>query len=86
MEPLQPLDSLHLRAAQGWCELHSFLEANEELEKITPESRALPSVLEVRWQHRQRPWSRWCPTGPAVGFTMAPAKQVNVEAATINQW
>jgi tetratricopeptide (TPR) repeat protein len=50
MKPLEPPDSLHLQAAQGWCELHSFLEANEELEKITPRLRAHPSVLEVRWQ------------------------------------
>jgi tetratricopeptide (TPR) repeat protein len=50
MKPLEPPDSFHLQAAQGWCELHSFLEANEELEKIAPGFRAHPSVLEVRWQ------------------------------------
>ena len=50
MKPLEPPDSFHLQAAQGWCELHSFLEANEELEKIAPGLRAHPSVLEVRWQ------------------------------------
>lgn len=48
--PLQPPDSFHLEAAQGWLELGSHLEANEELEKITPELRAHPQVLEVRWQ------------------------------------
>jgi predicted Zn-dependent protease len=50
MKAFQPTDSIHLQAAQGWCELHSFLEANEELEKIAPELRSHPSVLEVRWQ------------------------------------
>ena len=34
MKPLEPPDSFHLQAAQGWCELHAFLEANDELEKI----------------------------------------------------
>ena len=50
MKPLEPPDSFHLQAAQGWCELHSFSEANEELEKIAPGLRAHPSVMEVRWQ------------------------------------
>jgi hypothetical protein len=47
---LEPPDCTHLEAAKGWCELHAFLEANEELEKITPQMRAHPDVLEVRWQ------------------------------------
>jgi hypothetical protein len=50
MKALQPPDSLHLQAGHGWCELHSFREANGELEKIAPKLRAHPSVLEVRWQ------------------------------------
>ena len=50
MKPLEPPDSFHLQAAQGWCELRSFLQANEELEQISPQFRAHPSVLEVRWQ------------------------------------
>jgi tetratricopeptide (TPR) repeat protein len=50
MKPLEPPDSIHVEAAEGWCELLAFLEANEELEKVAPESRAHPSVLEVRWQ------------------------------------
>jgi hypothetical protein len=37
MKPLEPPDSLHLQAAQGWCELHVFAEANEELEQMTPQ-------------------------------------------------
>jgi tetratricopeptide (TPR) repeat protein len=50
MKPLERPDCLHLEAAKGWCELHAYLQANEELENISPELRAHPSVLEVRWQ------------------------------------
>jgi predicted Zn-dependent protease len=50
MKPLEPPDSLHLQAAQGWCELHAFAEADCELDKITASLRAHPKVLEVRWQ------------------------------------
>ena len=49
MKPLPPPDKHHLRAAQGWLELGNALEANEELERIAPELRAHPDVLEVRW-------------------------------------
>ena len=50
MKPLEPPDSLHLQAAQGWCELHAFAEADAELDKIAASLRAHPKVLEVRWQ------------------------------------
>ncbi len=50
MKPLEPPDTLHLQAAQGWLELGNYIEANEELEKITPELRAHPAVLAVRWE------------------------------------
>ena len=36
MKPLAPPDSLHLQAAQGWCELHAFVEADAELDNIFP--------------------------------------------------
>jgi tetratricopeptide (TPR) repeat protein len=49
MNPLSTPDSHHLRAAQGWLELGNHLEANEELERIRPQLRAHPDVLEVRW-------------------------------------
>jgi tetratricopeptide (TPR) repeat protein len=49
MKPLQPPDSHHLKAAQGWLELGNQIEANEELEQITPELRHHPAVLELRW-------------------------------------
>lgn len=47
--PLKPPDSYHLVAAQGWLELANHIEANEELEKIAPELRTHPQVLEIRW-------------------------------------
>ena len=48
--PLEPPDSIHLKAAEGWLELGNQPEANEELEKIAPELRVHPDVLEIRWQ------------------------------------
>jgi hypothetical protein len=39
MKSLEHPDSLHLRAAQGWLELGDHLEANEELERISPPLR-----------------------------------------------
>jgi tetratricopeptide (TPR) repeat protein len=49
MKRLEPPDSLHLQAAQGWLELGNHIEANEELEKITPQLRSHVDVLVVRW-------------------------------------
>lgn len=43
-------DQRHLEAAEGWLELGNWLEANEELERITPEMRAHPFVLRLRWE------------------------------------
>jgi tetratricopeptide (TPR) repeat protein len=42
-------DLHHLRAAQGWIELGAWDVANDELENITPELRAHPDVLKVRF-------------------------------------
>jgi predicted Zn-dependent protease len=50
MNPLAPPDSIHLKAAEGWLELGNHVEANEELEKISPTLRVHPDVLELRWQ------------------------------------
>jgi tetratricopeptide (TPR) repeat protein len=47
--PLEPPDSFHLNAAQGWLELGNSQEANEDLERIAPLLRAHPDVLGVRW-------------------------------------
>ncbi len=42
-------DKRLLAAAEGWLELGDHLEANEELEQITPEMRGHPFVLRVRY-------------------------------------
>ena len=49
MKPLKPPDSFHLQAAQSWCELHAFAEADAELDKIAASLHVHPKVLEVRW-------------------------------------
>ena len=46
---LKSEDRTHLHAAEGWLELGNLLEANEELDKITPALRAHPDVLAVRY-------------------------------------
>ena len=48
--PLQPPDSHHLSSAIGWLGLGNHIEANEELANITPQNRAHPSVLAVRFE------------------------------------
>jgi hypothetical protein len=45
---MKPADQRHLDAAQGWLGLGNYLEANEELERITPRLRAHRDVLRVR--------------------------------------
>src|SRR2546425_10809297 len=50
MPPLEPPDLHHLLAASGWLLLGNETEANEELERIDPQLRVHPDVLEVRWQ------------------------------------
>ena len=50
MKSLEHPDSLHLRAAQGWLELGDYLEADEELERISPPLRVHPDVLLLRYE------------------------------------
>jgi tetratricopeptide (TPR) repeat protein len=45
---LEPPDSLHLRAAEGWLGLGDLVSASDELEKIQPQLRAHPAVLMTR--------------------------------------
>jgi|ERR1035437_359842 tetratricopeptide (TPR) repeat protein len=47
---IQPPDSLHLQATQGWLELGNHVEASSELEKISPCKQRHPDVLNVRWE------------------------------------
>jgi predicted Zn-dependent protease len=49
-QTLEPPDSFHLIAADGWLGLGDHLAANEELDKITPELRSHPAVLSVRYE------------------------------------
>jgi tetratricopeptide (TPR) repeat protein len=50
MKPLDVPDLHHLNAALGWLELGNHLEADTELDNITPGLRSHPAVLELRWQ------------------------------------
>ena len=50
MKALQPPDSHHLKAAQGWLELGNHNEANEELKLISLEWRFHPEVLLARFE------------------------------------
>jgi predicted Zn-dependent protease len=58
MKKLEPPDTFHLSAAQGWLGLGDPVSASDELEKITPQLRAHPDVLLVRCEiyHAARKW------------------------------
>jgi tetratricopeptide (TPR) repeat protein len=47
---LPPADNRHVTAAQGWLELGNHIEANAELDEISPALRTHPEVLGLRWQ------------------------------------
>lgn len=49
VQPLEPPDSHHLRAAMGWLELGNAVAAEEELERIAATLLVHPDVLEMRW-------------------------------------
>lgn len=48
--PLENKDQRHLIVATGYCELGMFLDADAELDRIEPEVRHAPEVLEIRAQ------------------------------------
>jgi predicted Zn-dependent protease len=50
MKPLEPPDSIHLKAAEGWLDLGNHREAAAELEKISKAHLSHTDVLEVRWR------------------------------------
>jgi Flp pilus assembly protein TadD len=52
--PLEPPDSHHLSAAEGWLELGDPAEAVAELRCIGPEHAGHPAVLELNWQIHAR--------------------------------
>lgn len=47
---IEPPDSHHLNAAQGWLELNNPAEAEAELQRVSTELRSHPEVLGLRWQ------------------------------------
>ena len=49
IKPLEPPDTHHLSAAQGWLGFGNHVDANDELDQITPGSRTHPDVLSVRY-------------------------------------
>jgi len=49
MNPLEPVDEHHLRAAEGWLDLNNPAEARGELEQIAPDHLDHPDVLERFW-------------------------------------
>ena len=49
---IQPPDSHHLSAATGWLGLGNVAEAVAELEKIAPQYRSHPEVLDVEFDIR----------------------------------
>lgn len=66
--PLGRPDSFHVLAAEGWLELGDHLSAKEELEKLAPELRTHPNVLELRWQiyAKAREWEVCLDIGTAL--------------------
>ena len=49
MKPIEPPDTHHLLAAQGWLGLGNHVEADAELARISPALRNHPDVLEASW-------------------------------------
>ncbi len=49
-KPLEPPDSHHLKAVEGWLELGNYIEADAELKRISLENRFHPYVLLAQWQ------------------------------------
>ena len=68
VKSLEPPDTHHLSAAIGWLGLGNHLEANEELEKITPTLRTHPDVLEARLEiySRAKKWEACVDIGNAL--------------------
>jgi tetratricopeptide (TPR) repeat protein len=49
-EPLQRPDSFYVVGAIGWIELGNFEEATLELDRVSPQNRDHPDVLEALWR------------------------------------
>ena len=77
-ETLTSGDARHLQAAQGWFELGDYIEANKELESISPQFRSHHAVLEFRWQicAKAKDWIACVDIGKAL-TELAPDKAVS---------
>jgi len=49
IKKINQTDSFHLQAAEGWIGLGDVVSASDELEEISPEERAHPAVLSMRY-------------------------------------
>jgi tetratricopeptide (TPR) repeat protein len=47
--PIPSADLHHISSAVGWRELGNLTEALAELDRVSPENRSHPDVLELRW-------------------------------------
>jgi len=47
---ISPPDCFHVSSAQGWLGLNNAEEAAIELEKIHPDYRCFPEIVEIEWQ------------------------------------
>jgi predicted Zn-dependent protease len=58
MNPLPWPDNHYLDAAEGWLSLGNPAEATAEIDRMAPEMRLHPEVLNVRWQilAREKNW------------------------------
>ena len=60
IKALEPPDTHHLNAAEGWLGLGNIVEAEEEFKKLTPGVRTHPEVLRVRYHlyEKCRQWEQ----------------------------
>ncbi|HWF19033.1 MAG TPA: tetratricopeptide repeat protein [Verrucomicrobiae bacterium] len=72
---LEPPDTHHVNAAQGWLGLGNANEANAELDKIPDALQSHPDVLELRWQvyANARKWQQCVEVGARL-VELAPRK------------
>ena len=77
MKSLEPPDSHHLNAAEGWLGLGNAVEAQREFEKIAPDMRHHPEVLRLeyhlhertkQWEHAAETAQRLCQSFPETAF------------------
>lgn len=68
MKSLEPPDTHHVKAAEGWLELGNSQEAEAELDNITAALRSHPCVLDLRWQihAKAKHWGKCVEFGAAL--------------------